>query len=122
MKWLFLAKLGSALHRSFINLPYKPMPATLLLSSIRRFFGIFCLRAVSPFRCSHRAIIILKGGRQGGPRGVDRSKTNYGRVTCTVIYDCRLFPSGTPIAPQCSSSIYTARSFFANSTRGTPCR
>jgi len=34
----------------------------------------------------------FKRGKAAGPRGVDQPKTNYGRVTCTVIYGCRLPP------------------------------
>lgn len=67
---------------------YRP---ALSLSFSRQFvgFGIFCLQAVS-FPLLSSSDNNFKRGKAGGSRGVDRPKTNYSRVTCTVIYGCLL--------------------------------
>lgn len=60
----------------------------------------------------------FKRGKAGGPRGVDRPKTNYGRMTCTVIYGAG-FSLSYPYRPTVLF-FHTYNAFvLANSTRAT---
>lgn len=71
-----------------MNLSCKPI-LTFFLSSIRWFWN-FPLTSSLSFSLLSSNDNNFKRGKAGGSLGVDRPKTNYGRMTCTIIYGCWL--------------------------------
>lgn len=71
-----------------MNLSCEPI-LTPFLSSIRWFWN-FPLTNILSFSLLSSNDNNFKRGKAGGPLGVDRPKTNYGRMTCTIIYGCWL--------------------------------
>jgi len=102
--------------------PHKPDSPCLAPFSPHRFVGFwdFLLAGGLSFSWLSSSDNNFKRGKAAGPRGVDQPKTNYGRVTCTVIYGCRLPSPLAPLSPYRRSLLFHAPRPLSRMRRAEP--